>query len=83
MISCTVHEKASVAHSMKLEIIPMMPYGCTSPSSKAIHNDMMEQEVIQMPEAEVPFICNSCFCVLEEFRFKCLSCADFDLCEKV
>lgn len=36
-----------------------------------------------MSEAEVPFICNSCFCILEGFRYKCLSCADFDLCEKV
>ena len=30
-----------------------------------------------------PFVCNGCMCNLLDFRYKCLSCPDFDLCEEV
>lgn len=48
-----------------------------------MYNVLTEEEIIQQPVDEVPFVCNSCFCILKDFRYKCLSCPDFDLCEKV
>jgi Zinc finger, ZZ type len=30
-----------------------------------------------------PFVCNGCMCDLLDFRYKCLSCPDFDLCDEV
>ena len=32
------------------------------------------------PIMDNPFMCNRCLCNIGEFRYKCLQCADFDLC---
>lgn len=29
------------------------------------------------------FVCNVCMATLEEARYKCTSCIDYDVCEKV
>lgn len=29
------------------------------------------------------FVCNSCFAQLSDFRFKCICCVDYDVCQSV
>lgn len=43
----------------------------------------MGEVILETENGEDPFVCNGCLCDLVDFRFKCLSCPDFDLCEDV